>query len=1030
MTTMRWLNPNRFTSILRIASAGTLVSVGAAMALFAAKPSAPDAATGAPKNGVYIVQMKASPVVSYTGDVSGYNATKPGKGQKIDPLAANTLSYVGYLKGKHDEAVRKVRGGAKIYDYVYSFNGFAAKLTEKQAAALAKQSDVLAVTPDELQHANTSTTPSFLGLTDAGGLWDQLGGLTGNKKFPGAGEGMIIGVVDSGIWPESKSFSDRDANGKLIYQNIQGFSGKCESSEIITDGSWEASLCNKKLIGARHFNAAWGGDAELEADRPWEFMSPRDYNSHGTHTSSTAGGNNGVQPTGPAAGFPPISGMAPRARIATYKALWSTQDGSTASGFSSDLMAAIDQAVADGVDVINYSVGPSSPPNTFLAPEQVAFLFAADAGVFVSAAAGNAGPTVGSVTNPGPWITTVAAGTHNRNGVGSVTLGNGATYNGASLAAPVGPVSVVLATASGLSGADPNALRQCFSDADMDPSNGVQPVLDPAKVANKIVVCERGGALPANARVDKSLAVQNAGGVGVVIYNVVAGASLNADFHSIPTVHINNTDGAAVVAYVTGAGAGATAKINQSSVVLNAAAPFTAGFSSRGPQVAGGGDLLKPDVMAPGVDVLAAVSPPLTGRDFDLKSGTSMSTPHVAGVAALLKELHPTWSPMMIKSALMTSGYDVLDTSISDATRIFRQGAGHIKPNSAANPGLVFDHSFNDWLAFLCGTSDRDAVGASTCTALQNAGFSLDPSDLNVPSIAIGDLVGTQTVKRRVMNVGDAAATYTASVTGLSGITAVVSPTSLTLNPGQTGDFTVAFTRTIAPLNSYAGGQLTWTAGARTVRIPLVIKPVAIAAPLEVSGSPSGISYNVKTGFSGTLSFAARGLVAATTFAETVAQDPDQNFDPAVPTGTIHEDIVVPAGLTLFRVGIDEGFITPSGTDLDVYVYRGGALVGQAADGDSNEMVTFTNPTAGTYTVYVHGFNTNGPSANFTLFSWQLGSSSAGNMTVPGPVSVTNGGTVPVNLLFNNLTAGTWYLGQVVYNDGTSDIGSTIVNVK
>jgi len=157
---------------------------------------------------------------------------------------------------------------------------------------------------------------------------------------------------------------------------------------------------------ARHLNAGWGGDPGIQAQRPWEFLSPRDYNGHGAHTSSTAGGNNGVQPTGPAAGFPPISGMAPRARIAAYKALWSTQDGSTASGFNSDLVAAIDQAVAGGVDVINYSVGPSSPPNTFLSPEQVSFLFAADEGVFVSAAAGNADPGAGTVTNlrgASPW---------------------------------------------------------------------------------------------------------------------------------------------------------------------------------------------------------------------------------------------------------------------------------------------------------------------------------------------------------------------------------------------------------------------------------------------------------------------------------------------------------------------------------------------------------------------------------------------------------------------------------------------------
>jgi len=199
METVRSSNRNRFLSMLRLTTAGTLLTAGAAMALVATKPNSPDVPQHAPQNGVYIVQMKASPVVSYTGDIHGYNATKPNKGQKIDPLAGNTLSYVSYLKGKHDEAIRKVRGGPKIYSYTFSFNGFAAKLSEKQAAALAKQSDVLAVTPDELQEINTSTTPSFLGLTGAGNLWDQLGGPTGTKTHNGAGENIVIGVIDSGI---------------------------------------------------------------------------------------------------------------------------------------------------------------------------------------------------------------------------------------------------------------------------------------------------------------------------------------------------------------------------------------------------------------------------------------------------------------------------------------------------------------------------------------------------------------------------------------------------------------------------------------------------------------------------------------------------------------------------------------------------------------------------------------------------------------------------------------------------------------
>jgi subtilisin family serine protease len=1014
MKTTRLLSRNRFFSFVRIASAGTLLTAAAAMAVFAAKPSSQDAESSGPANGVYIVQMKLAPAAAYRGDIPGYNATAPRQGQKIDPLAPDTVRYVGYLKGKHDEALRKVGGGAKIHDYAISFNGFAAKLTAKQAAALATQKDVLAVTPDELVNQDTSSTPHFLELDAAGGLWQQLGGPTGTRTRSGAGENIVIGVIDSGIWPTSRSFSDRDARGRLIYNPLNGRHGRCEETSV--DGSWNQNDCNKKLIWARHFNAGWGGDAGLLAQRPWEFASPRDYNGHGTHTSSTAGGNNGVPTTGPAAVFGPTSGMAPRARVAMYKALYSTQDASTASGFTSDLVAAIDQAVADGVDVINYSI--SGTTTNFLDPVQVSFLFAADAGVFVSASAGNNGPATGTVAHPGPWLTTVAAGTHNRNGQGSVTLGNGVTYSGASVASPVGPAPFIRSTDAGLPGADPTAVQLCFAAVD----NGGTAVLDPAKVSGKIVLCDRG----TNARVNKSLAVSEAGGVGMVLANVTP-SSLNADFHFVPTVHVADTNRAALIAYA--ATVDPTATINQSTLTFNDPAPFTAAFSSRGPLTAGGGDLLKPDVIAPGQDILASVAPPgQHGLDFNLLSGTSMSAPHVAGVAALLKHLHPSWSPMMIKSALMTSGTDVFDGPNTNPLVIFRQGAGHIKPNSAADPGLVYNSSFNDWLAFLCGTTN--GVDPATCTALENAGYSLDPSGLNVASIAIGDLAGVQTVTRKVTNVGTSAATYEASTEGLTGITANVSPSSLSLSPGQTGTFTVTFTRTTAALNAYVGGQLTWSGGGHTVRIPLVIRPVAIAAPREVSGDASGISYTVTTGYSGTLNFAARGLVQATTFAETVAQDPDQTFNPADPTGTVRVDIGVPTGLNLFRVGIDEGFITPSGTDLDVYIYRGATRVGQSSDGDSNEMVTFTNPAADTYTVYVHGFNTNGPSANFTLFSWQLGFANAGNMTVPGPATATIGGSVPVNLSFTGLEGGRWYLGQTVYNDGTSDIGTTIVNVK
>ncbi len=955
-------------------------------------------------NGVYIIQMIDDPVVAYQGNIPGLKATSPAKGAKVDPNNSDVVKYVGYLNSKHDEALSKV-GGQKLYDYAFSYDGFAAKLSLDQANRLASVMGVLVVSPDELQTQDTSSTPTFLGLDAAGGLWDQLGG-TGN-----AGEGIIVGDIDSGIWPESLSFTDRvDANGvpsakgKLNFLRIPIWHGRCVPGE-----NFNAANCNQKLIGAQFFNKAWDPGGGIDALRPWEFNSPRDYNGHGTHTASTAAGIHGVPTTGPAAAFGPINGMAPHARIAMYKALWSTQDASTASGFTSDLVAAIDQAVADGVDVINYSI--SGTTTNFLDPVQVSFLFAADAGVFVSASAGNSGPDASTVAHPGPWLTTVAAGTHNRSGTGSVTLGNNVTYSGASVATKVGPAPLVDSVNVGLAGADPTQVELCFSGT-----------LDPALVTGKIVLCKRG----TNARVDKSLAVKMAGGVGMVLYNN-PDSSLNADFHFVPTVHVDKASGLAIKAYIASAGASATATINQATLTYNNPAPFTASFSSRGPLKAGGGDLLKPDLMAPGVDVLAAVAPPgNSGFNFNLYSGTSMSAPHVAGVAALLKQLHPDWSPMAIKSALMTTGYDVLD-NVSTTAKIFRQGAGHIQPNSAADPGLVYDNGFLDWLAFLCGSTN--GVSPATCDTLAGLGFSFEASDLNVPSIAIGQLPGTETITRTVTNVGADSATYDESVSGMTGINVSVDPSTLTLDPGQSASFQVTFTRDNAALNEYTGGFLTWSDGSHNVRIPMVVRPVALGAPSALFGTGDPLSYNVGFGYNGGFAATARGLIPAATTDSSVADDPTDHFVPGGP-GTVSFPVVVPAGTTYARFSLFDAF-TNGGDDLDLYVYLGSTQVGSSTTGTSTEEVNLVNPAVGTYTVWVHGFATNGPVATFTLFTWVLGAADAGNMAISAPTTATIGQTGTIDLSFSSLLPTTKYLGSVVYSDGVNPlpVSPTIVRI-
>jgi len=969
-------------------------------------------------DGVYIVQLIEAPAAAYDGSTAGYQKTKPAKGKKLDSAAPEVVAYTTYLTGKQDATLRKVGNGTKLYSYTYSYNGFAANLTGAQAARLAKDPGVLTVQKQQMYKVDTSSTPSFLGLDAKGGLWEQLGGTKS------AGEDIVIGVIDSGIWPESLSFSDRvdkdgvtaaGQQGKLAYQPIPSWKVKCSPGE-----RWTPADCNKKLITAQFFNAGQGGNAGIDAAMPWEFNSPRDYNGHGTHTAATAGGNYATPVTGaPAALGETVSGMAPRARIAAYKALWSTESGDTANGAGSDLVAAIDKAVEDGVDVINYSV--SGTTTNFLDPAEISFLYAAEAGVFVAASAGNSGPATSTVAHPSPWITTVAAGTHNRDSEGSVTLGNGKTYTGASLAQQPITAPLIDSAAAGKAGASAEQVALCYSSADGGNA------LDPAKVAGKIVICDRG----VTARTNKSLAVKEAGGVGMILVNTSPN-SLNADFHAVPSVHLADTARQEVKDYATTAGAKAT--INKATLTFTSPAPYTATFSSRGPLVAGGGDLLKPDLIAPGQDILAAVSPMTAGgENFNLLSGTSMSAPHVAGLAALLRDLHPTWSPMAIKSALMTSATDVLDGPNTHPLVIFRQGAGHVRPNSAADPGVVYDSGWNDWLAFLCGATT--GVNPTTCSALKNQGYSMDPSDLNVASIAIGDLAGNQTVTRKLTNVSDKTLTLTPTVAGLTGFTTKVNLASLTLAPGETKPFTVTITRTTATLGSYTGGQLTWSGNGYTARSPIVVKPVALAAPSALAAqAKTTLTYDVRFGYTGPFSATPRGLVPGTKAPVTLSDDPTDEFPgstsapPSGPSASLAKvTVVVDPGTTLLRLGT---FDPGRGDDIDLYLYNSaGQMVGASGAGGSTEQITLVNPAAGTYTLWVHGYAVVAPSSSFDVWQWTVGAGDAGNMTVAAPSSATTGASGTVTVTIGDLAAGKW-LGTVAYSGAPGPMPNpTVVTV-
>jgi subtilisin family serine protease len=938
-------------------------------------------------DATFIVRMVADPVVAYDGGVQGIPATRPGKGQKINPNSDNVRRYVAYLQQEHNRVLRAVQAGnTKLYDYTYTYNGFSAVLTPAQAAAIAAMPDVIEVAPEEVRQLQTDSSPDFLGLTAPGGLWEQLGGQGA------AGEDVVVGVLDTGIWPEHPSFAE-DGYGPPPAD----WFGGCTSGEQFSQND-----CNNKLIGARFYRLGMGqGTALVDPD---EYLSPRDRDGHGTHTASTAAGNADVPAEILGIDRGVISGIAPRARIAAYKVCWNQ-----AGCFLSDIVAAIDGAVAEGVDVINYSIGGGA---SLLGEDDVAFLFAADAGIFVSTSAGNSGPDGETVGGPAtvPWITAVGASTQARTFQGSVELGNGNVYSGATVTAGTDTLPIVDSANAGS--------ELCIVGE-----------LDPAVVTGKIVLCMRGE----NARVAKSQAVFEAGGAGMVLYNTNDTEDVLTDNHWVPSVHLSFTDGTAVKNYIAAEEAGGFTPVAQivGGEFTAIPAPDMAAFSSRGPNPVAA-DIIKPDVTAPGVVILAGGSPnPFLGSPdelFQAISGTSMASPHVAGLYALLKQQHPDWTPAMAKSAIMTSAYqDVEKEDGVTQADPFDMGAGHIQPNTAGDPGLVYDAGFIEYLQFLCGVGALSAT-SGTCTAVG----AVDPSDLNLASIGVAELAGVQTVTRTVTSVTPGDATYSVSVEAPPGVDVQVTPNVLTLSEGQSATYEVTFTTLSgAVADEWVFGALTWSDGTHNVRSPLAIRPVALAAPDEVSGdgTSGSLSYDITFGFSGDFAAVAHGLIPAATQPGNVVDDPANDINVALSTGvgvTFHI-VSVPAGTEYLRVSLFDEY-TDGADDLDLYVFGPGPgfpFVGGSGTATSAEEVNVAGPAPGDYLVAVHGWQTDGPDANYTLFSWSLGDANEGNLSVSAPGTAVLGTSAPVDVDWTGLDGGHKYLGSVTYHDVASPAGYT-----
>lgn len=972
-------------------------------------------------SSIYIVQLTGDPVIAYEGGLDQMEATRPLKGKKLNSKSAHVKKYVGYLDQGHQTVLSSVGGTVgKIYDYRYSFNGFAAELTQSQVNVLKARSDVVNIWPNEIRHLTTDSSPNFLNLTEGGEPWSN----------GYVGEDVVIGMIDTGIQPDHPSLADvatpkKGNKGPLISygEAPPGDWSVCEIGNSAFNPLDEDFECNNKLIKAQAFGDAFKLSNVL-ADG--EFDSARDSDGHGTHTSTTAGGNNGVAAEINGVSVGSVSGIAPRARIAVYKVCWDADDG-TGGCFSSDSMAAIDQAVADGVDVINFSIGGAS--TSFNGPDDVAFLFAANAGVWVATSQGNTGPNAQTTGTPAgvPWITSVGAAQDDQ------VIGTGVAVSS--------PVSIA-DNYLGFEGTGPVRLADTGditnSVIPAIPHNGCNPLTNGADMTGNIALVIR-GACSFSSKYSNAAA---AGAIAIVVYNDGTGPTRldpismgGLGSATIPGVMIGFVNGDLINTTANG-GEIVTATVGPN--VQISLQNRIAVFSSRGPN-GGASDIIKPDVAAPGVAIIAGETlfPNVNaggGQLFQSISGTSMASPHVAGTFALLKQAHPDWSAAMARSALMTTARQNLKKTFGEtAADPFDIGAGHIVPDAAFDPGLAYDANIVDYVRFTCGAIGQPPIfSAGTC----NFFGSIDSSDLNLASIGIADLVGSQTITRTVTNVANNSGnkSFYVSIDAPPGIDVSVSPTSIKLNQGESASYQVTFSvNNSVVFDQWAFGSLTWTHGAEySVRSPIAVKPKKLNVEPEVSASGvvGSADVNVEFGYSGTYNAMFEGMAERIRIASgnvNATTDTQDTFC-----------IGLPALSHLRVTSRDADTTNPGQDDVDLRLFvnsscsfAGAVQVGASAGPTSEEVMDVVNSQGGVYIPVVDYFAAGvGDNINYTL-NFTLVSGDEGNASITSaPASATAGTTGTVKVDYAGLNPNSRYLGVVIHKDQNGEIKRSLIDVN
>ncbi|OIV98692.1 hypothetical protein TanjilG_24863 [Lupinus angustifolius] len=655
-----------------------------------------------------------------------------------------------------------------VHSYNRSFNGFAAMLTNQQKEKLSQMEGVVSVFPS--RNIQLHTTRS----------WDFIGFPESVKRSPTIESDVVVGVIDTGIWPESDSFND------------QGFGPVPKHWKGVCAGGMNFT-CNKKIIGARYYTD----------------KSARDMNGHGTHTTSTAAGNYvaGASLYGLAQGN--ARGGVPLARIATYKAC--TDIGCSAAA----ILSAFDDAIADGVNIISISIG--SPSQQPFDEDAIAIgsFHAMARGILTVNGAGNSGPFPSSVSSIAPWILTVAASTTDRRFIDKVILGNGKTLIGTSI------------NSFTLNGTQVLIAKKNYGSECPEGNSVVCSCLDSHVVDGKIIICNT---------IDGISVINYDEGhpIGIIIQNHHKG-SLDDYVTPLPSLTLSEIELQLLSSYMNSTD-NPTAEILKSEIVKDNNAPMVADFSSRGPNKIAP-EILKPDISAPGVDILAsfsqAVSP--SGKNIDkrsakytIRSGTSMSCPHVSGIAAYLKTFHLDWSPAAIKSALMTSAKPMKGSK--DDIGEYAYGSGHVNPIPAIDPGLVYDISLEDYIQMLCNLGyDNEKVKLisaknNACSDAPNRSL---VKNLNYPALAIDVKPMTSfTIKfsRTVTNVGLANSTYKATILPNPRIKVMVVPEILSFKSlHEKQSFIVTITGDKLPTTNVLTSSLVWSDGTHNVRSPIVI---------------------------------------------------------------------------------------------------------------------------------------------------------------------------------------------------------------